>query len=137
MNNINANISGLKSLNKFVGIWNMSGDDLSGQVRFDWFEGGFFLVQQVNIIHFGKKIKGVEYIEYDVNSKQRKSHFFDNAGNHFTYVWEIRDKEFTIWFGEKDSDNYFEGRFDDTYHSYSGDWKWPDGGYKAFAKKVL
>ena len=48
----------------------MSGPELSGQVQFEWFEGGFFLVQHVNIVYAGKVIKGVEYIENDINCNQ-------------------------------------------------------------------
>lgn len=31
---------GLKSLNKWVGTWKVSGPDIKGQVRFEWMEGG-------------------------------------------------------------------------------------------------
>ena len=33
---------GLKSLDKLVGTWKVSGPDIKGQVRFECLEGGFF-----------------------------------------------------------------------------------------------
>jgi hypothetical protein len=36
---------GLKSLNKLVDAWKVCGPDIDGQVRFEWMEGGFFLIQ--------------------------------------------------------------------------------------------
>ena len=53
---------GLKSLNKLVGTWKVSGPDIKGQVRFEWMEGGFFLMQHVDLEQGRQKIKGIEII---------------------------------------------------------------------------
>lgn len=37
----------LKQLDRLVGTWAMSGD-VGGTVRYEWMEGGFFLIQHVN-----------------------------------------------------------------------------------------
>lgn len=76
----------LKSLDVMAGTWNVKGresgpdGEIHGQVTFEWMEGGFFLVQRVNLDHIGQKIKGVEYIGYDESSKALKSYFFSNHG---------------------------------------------------------
>jgi hypothetical protein len=38
----------LKSLDRLVGTWEMSGD-VQGRVSFEWMEGGFFLIQRVDL----------------------------------------------------------------------------------------
>jgi hypothetical protein len=38
----------LKSLEKLVGMWNLSGDT-QGQITYEWMEGGFFLLQHVDM----------------------------------------------------------------------------------------
>jgi hypothetical protein len=69
-----------------VGTWNLKGresgpdGEISGQVTFEWMEGGFFLIQHVDIDHIGQKIKGVEYIGYDESNRNLKSYFFNNHG---------------------------------------------------------
>jgi len=52
----------LKSMDRLVGTWKVSGPDIDGQVRFEWMEGGFFMVQHVDFVHGGRKIKGIEII---------------------------------------------------------------------------
>lgn len=130
------NIPGLKDLEKFIGIWDISGPDITGQQHLDWFEGGFFLEQHFSIDYTGRKIKGVEYIEYDKENEQCVSHLYDSEGHHFIYIWELKNKDITIWFGKKDCSNRFKGKFDKQYNSYSGAWEWPGGGYSFTAKKI-
>jgi hypothetical protein len=57
----------LKSRDVLVGMWNVSGPDIQGQVTFEWMEGGFFLVQRVNLEHDGHKIKGIESSDMNEN----------------------------------------------------------------------
>jgi hypothetical protein len=128
--------SALKQLARFVGTWHVSGPAITGEVIFKWLEGGFFLVQHVDLAYEGRAIKGVEYIGYDEASSVCTSHFFDNTGHIFTYVWEVEDDEITIWFGAKDSNNRFKGRFSDDGDAYSGAWAWPGGGYSTTLTRV-
>jgi len=65
----------LKKLNKLVGVWNVSGE-LCGQVSYSWMEGGFFLVQYVDL----EDARGLEFIGYDEESKTLKSHYFGADG---------------------------------------------------------
>ena len=48
----------LKALDRLVGRWRVSGPDIDGQVTYEWMEGGFFLIQQVDFVHGGRQIKG-------------------------------------------------------------------------------
>src|SRR5437868_13949855 len=58
----------LKSLDKLVGTWNVSDPsgkgEINGQVSFEWMEGGFFLIQRVDLDHTGHKIKALEILGY-------------------------------------------------------------------------
>lgn len=48
----------IKSLDQLVGTWNVSGSDIAGTTRYEWLEGGFFLVQHFDFIHSGRKVRG-------------------------------------------------------------------------------
>jgi hypothetical protein len=121
----------LGQLERLVGSWSVSGPEVSGETEFEWMEGDFFLIQHVNITAFGRAIKGAEYIGYDEDTRTLRSHFMDNHGSNFTYTWELEGDTLRVWFGERGSDNSFEGRFAEDGDSYSGAWRWPGGGYQA------
>ena len=61
----------LKSLDVMVGTWELKGresgpdGDIHGRPTFEWMEGGFYLVQHVDIDYIGRRIVGTEYIGYD------------------------------------------------------------------------
>jgi len=125
---------GLKSLNKLVGTWKVPGPDIDGQVTYEWMEGGFFLMQHVDLIHNGRKIKGLEIIGYERGfgatepGKDITSHLFDNAGNLFEYVWEVDDDTLTIWGGSKGSPAFYKGYWSDDGNTLTGSWVYPGGG---------
>jgi hypothetical protein len=49
----------LKNLgNRLVGAWEVSGD-AQGRVSFEWMEGGFFLIQRVELEQYGQKVRGI------------------------------------------------------------------------------
>lgn len=87
----------LRALDVLVGTWRMSGPDVHGQVSFEWLEGGFYLVQRVDINHAGNDIRGLEYIGYDPAADNLHSYFFGNTGPGpfgtiaLEYVWEVAD----------------------------------------------
>lgn len=126
----------LRSLDRLVGTWNVSGPDIHGQVTFEWMEGGFFLVQHVDLEHGGNKIKGTEYIGYDEESKVLRTHYFDSAGSILEYTYELHDDTLTIWFGEKGSPAKLEGKFSDDGDTNTGGWTWPGGGYESTMTRV-
>jgi hypothetical protein len=70
----------LKSLDRLVGTWKQSGG-IDGQVIYECTEGGFFLIQRVDLEQYGQKIKGIEIIGHvqlfgEEPSKDIKSRFY-------------------------------------------------------------
>ena len=123
----------LKSLDRLVGTWKVSGPDIDGQVTFEWMEGGFFLMQHVDFVHGGRVIKGLEIIGHlqpfgEEPSKDIKSRFYDTMGNTLDYVYELDGDTLTIWGGEKGSPAYYRGTFSEDGNTNSGAWVYPGGG---------
>lgn len=139
---------GLRQLDKLVGTWEVRGresgpeGEISGQVIFEWAEGGHFLKQHVHINHIGHIIHGIEIIGYERRwgaaepESDCTSHFFDNFGNHFEYVWETGKNTLTIWGGYIGSEARFKGKFNESNDVLTGAWKWPGGGYQTILTKI-
>jgi hypothetical protein len=121
----------LKSLGeRLVGTWEVSGG-AQGRVRFEWMEGGFFLIQHVDLKQYGQKIKGIEVLGHErpfgeEPGEEIKSRFYDNMGN--TLDYELEGDTLTIWGGEKDSPAYSKGTFGEDGDTLSGEWVYPGGG---------
>jgi hypothetical protein len=47
-----------------VGTWEISGG-AQGRATYEWMEGGFFLIQRVDLQQHGQKIKGIEIIGHE------------------------------------------------------------------------
>ena len=124
----------LKNLNRLVGTWEMSGG-VQGRVTFEWMEGGFFLIQHVDLEHHGQRIKGIEIIGHErpfgaEPSEEIKSRFYSNTGDTLDYVYELEGNTLTIWGGEKGSPAYAKGKFSEDGNAGSGEWVYPGGGYR-------
>jgi len=140
--------SALECLNVMVGEWDLRGresgpdGEIRGRVAFEWMEGGFYLVQRVDIDHAGQKITGVEYVGYDESNGVLRSYFFSNHGPGpfgdvaLEYVWEVGDDTLTIWGGFVGSPASFRGKFGDDRNTVAGRWEWPGGGYEATMTRV-
>ncbi len=126
----------LLSLAKFAGSWKLKGPEMTGAVTFEWFAGGFFLVQRGWIRIWGRKIEFIEFIGYDESRNACTSRLFDNFGDHFEYEWDVDGNDIHIAFGRKGEGNAFTGKFSANADSYSGEWKWSGGGYGTVAKRV-
>jgi len=112
----------------------MSGE-VQGKVAFEWMEGGFFLIQHVDLEHHGHKIKGIEIIGHErpfgsEPSEDIKSRFYSNTGDTLDYVYELEGDTLTIWGGEKGSPAYAKGTFGEDGNIGSGEWVYPGGGYR-------
>ena len=123
----------LQRLDRLVGTWRVSGPDIDGQVSFEWMEGGFFLIQHVDFVHGGRRIKGMEVIGHlqpfgEPPSQDIKSRFYDTLGNTFDYVYELEGDTLTIWGGEKGSPAFYQGTFSADGNTNSGAWVYPGGG---------
>ena len=120
----------LRTLDRLVGTWTISGpDDLSGEVRYEWMDGGGFLVQHVDLCSAGERTRGVEYIGYDEASGELRSHFFGAGGEILEYTYRLEGDLLTMWFGGTDSPARFDGRFSADGTTNHGAWQWPGGGY--------
>jgi hypothetical protein len=132
----------LAGLDRLVGTWTISGE-ARGEVKYEWLEGRFFLVQHVELEQFGQTNKGIEIIGFerpfgaDRPSEDIKSRYFDNQGNTFDYVYELEGDTLTIWGGERGSPAFYKGTFDDDGDILTGAWVYPGGGgYSSTATRV-
>ena len=123
----------LKTLDRLVGTWKVSGPDIAGHVTFEWMEGSFFLMQHFDFVHGGHQVKGLEIIGHlqpfgEEPSKDIKSRIYDTMGNTFDYVYELEGDTLTIWGGEKGSPAYYQGQWSDDGNTNAGAWHYPGGG---------
>ncbi len=119
----------LEGLNRLVGMWKVSGE-AQGTVTYEWMEGGFFLIQYVDLEQYGQRNKGLEVIGHEQPfggepSEDIKSRYYDSAGNTFDYVYEVEGDTLTIWAGEKGSPAYYRGTFSADGNTASGEWCTP------------
>jgi hypothetical protein len=122
----------LKSLDRLVGTWKLSGDT-KGKVTYEWMEGGFFLIQYVDLDQDGQKTKGIEIIGHllpygEESSQDIKSRYYDSNGDTLDYVYELNGDTLMIWFGEKDSPAYYKGQVSEDGDTLAGNWVYPGGG---------
>ena len=134
--------SDLNCLQKLVGTWKQSGG-VNGEISYEWMEGGFFLVQRVDLEQYGQPIKGVEIIGHlqpfgEEPSNEIRSRFYSSLdGMTLDYVYEVEGNTLTIWGGEKGSPAYFKGQFSDDGDTLSGSWVYPGGGgYEAVSTRI-
>jgi hypothetical protein len=120
----------LRTLDRLVGTWRVSGpDELSGEVRYEWADGGNCLVQHVDLCSAGERTRGVEHIGYDDVRGELRSRYVGAGGEVLEYTYRLDGDLLTIWFGGTDSPARFEGRFSADGSTNTGAWQWPGGGY--------
>ena len=131
----------LKSLDRLIGTWKQSGE-VDGEITYEWSEGGFFLIQRVDMIQYGNPIKGVEIIGHESTfgsepSTEIESRFYSFLdGMTIDYVYEMEGDTLTIWGGEKGSPAYYKGTFSEDGNTLKGGWVYPGGGYEAVSTRV-
>ncbi len=130
----------LKSLDRLVGTWELSGG-VHGRVTYEWMEGGFFLLQRVDLEQDGQPIRGIEIIGHErpfgaEPSEEIKSRYYDTLGNTLDYVYEMEGDTLTIWGGHKGSPAYYRGTFSADGNSTTGEWVYPGGGYASSMTRV-
>jgi hypothetical protein len=123
----------LRSLDRLVGRWRVSGGT-EGMVVYRWLDGGFFLLQDVDMRQEGAPVKGIEVIGRERPfgaerpSQDIKSRYYDSLGNTLDYVYELEGDTLTIWGGEKGSPAYYRGTFTPDGKTVTGAWVYPGGG---------
>ena len=131
----------LKSLERLIGTWKQSGE-VEGEITYEWAQGGFFLIQHVDLAQYGNKIKGIEIIGHEAifgaePSTEIKSRFYSFLdGMTLDYVYEMEGDTLTIWGGQKGSPAYYKGTFSADGNTLSGGWVYPGGGYEAVSTRV-
>jgi hypothetical protein len=131
----------LKGLDKLVGAWNVSGG-AQGQVRYEWMDGGFFLMQHIDLENDGRQIKGIEIIGHlqpfgEEPSEEIKSRYYGSTGETFDYVYELDGDTLTIWGGEKGSPAFYRGTFSADGKTLTGGWTYPGGGgYASISTRI-
>ena len=135
----NADLNGLQ---KLIGTWKQSGG-VNGEISYEWMDGGFFLMQRVDLEQYGQPIKGVEIIGHlqpfgEAPSDEIRSRFYSSLdGMTLDYVYEVEGDTLTIWGGEKGSPAYFKGQFSEDGNTLSGNWVYPGGGgYEAISTRL-
>lgn len=128
----------LKSLNRLVGTWEVSGGAV-GTVRYEWAEGGFFLFQHVDL---GGN-KGLEVIGYEQRfgeepSRDIRSRYYGfSEGETLDYTYELKGDTLTIWSGERGSPAYYQGTFSADGNTLTGAWHYPGGGgYESVSLRI-
>ncbi len=133
--------SALRALDRLVGTWQVTGD-AEGTSRYEWMEGGHFLVQHFDLVHGGRAIRGFEVIGHFKGLDGETSEdiitrvYSALDGITLDYVYELDDDTLTIWGGHKGSESFFTGHFAADGRYYSGAWQWPGGGYSTTSTKI-
>ena len=122
----------LQALDRLVGTWTVSGG-AEGTVRYEWMDGGYFLLQHVDLAHDGNHVNGLEVIGNlrpfgEPAGADVVSRFYGSAGETFDYVYELAGDKLTIWAGAKGSPAYYEGTFSEDGNTLTGAWHYPGGG---------
>ena len=122
----------LKRLDRLVGTWKVTGGT-QGTVTYEWMEGGFFLIQHVDLEQDGQPIKGIEIIGHlrpfgEAPSADIHSRYYDTQGNTLDYVYELEGDTLTIWGGARGSPAYYKGTFSADGNTCAGAWVYPGGG---------
>lgn len=128
----------LKSLDRLVGTWEVSGDT-EGTVTYEWVEGGFFLFQHVELGgNKGLEVIGHEQRFGEASSQDIRSRYYGfSEGETLDYTYELEGDTLTIWSGERGSPAYYQGTFSDDGDTLSGAWHYPGGGgYKATSTRI-
>jgi hypothetical protein len=131
----------LIKLDRLVGTWQLSGD-VGGEVTYEWMEGGFFLIQRVNMLEEdGSTSTGMEVIGHErplgeEPSADVKSRFYSDTGGTLDYTYELEEDTLTIWFGDRGSPAYYRGTLSEDGNRLVGAWHYPGGGYEAISTRV-
>ena len=131
----------MRGLDRLVGTWRISGE-AQGEITYEWMEGGYFLIQRVDLTQSGLPNRGIEIIGHEQRfmeapSAEIKSRYYGSDGATFDYVYETDGDTLIIWGGEKGSPAYYKGMFSGDGDTLTGGWVYPGGGgYTALATRV-
>jgi hypothetical protein len=122
----------LRRLDALVGDWQMTGnfvgsdeENIVGRARFHWLDGGFFLVQDIEIDFAGQyEVKSHELIGYDSESGAFRSQAYSNLSPvPLAYTWDLRDNTLRISVSEPPLDATLEATISDDGTTFAGGWR--------------
>lgn len=122
----------LRRLDILVGDWTLTGnligsseENIAGRASFRWLDGGFFLVQDIEIDFAGMyQVKSHELIGYDPDTGAFASHVYSNmAPEPLPYRWDLRDRKLRITVNHGPLDSTLEATISDDGNSFSGGWR--------------
>jgi hypothetical protein len=109
----------LKKLSWLLGDWTVSGE-AHGQVTFNWMEGGFFMVQHIDLIG----TKGIAFIGYNSESEKLKAYYFGYNGRVLEGICEINESKQLISVDMQDINGTFYGKVNNGGRTINGRWRW-------------
>jgi Protein of unknown function (DUF1579) len=122
----------LRRLDRLVGTWTLTGhligsdeENISGEISFQWLDGGFFLQQDAEIRFAGMfTVNARELIGYDAETGAFASYVYSNLSPlPLPYKWDLRGDTLTISVSHGPLDSSFSGEFSDDGESFSGGWR--------------
>jgi hypothetical protein len=122
----------LRALDPFVGSWRLKGhligsdeENIVGQATYRWLEGGFFLVQDIELDFAGLfDVQSHELVGYDPETEAFSSLVFSNlAPTPLPYKWEVQGRRLTITVSYGPLDATFKGEMSEDGNSMSGGWR--------------
>lgn len=136
----------LTFLSPLVGTWQLTGQEfdngtqITGQLTFEWMEGGKFLLQHADIHYGNDNFRGTHYIGYPIDwdgtqSAECISTFFDTVGNQYKYIWEFDGKHLRTLHGDNGVYGELNGTLSDDGKTLPIKVTWDGGGYDATLTK--
>ena len=112
---------------RLSGKWRVEGHEIAGAAEYRPAKDGFLLVQDVDFVVSGTKMKVMQHISYDQATDTLQARYMDTMGDESTYIWALDGRTMRVSHDDKDSDTYYEATFNDDYSEYSGKWHYPYG----------
>jgi hypothetical protein len=122
--------SSMDSLDQLVGTWHMSsslpsdGEPPHAETRFEWLEGGRFLIQRWRVDHPAAP-DGIAIIGAGEAEGTYRQHYFDSRGVERVYEMTLVDGVWKLWrlASAPDFSQRFTGTFDAAGDTISGTWE--------------
>ncbi len=95
------------------GKWRVKGPDIDGEAEYRSVRGGLLLVMDVAFVVSGTAMKVIQHVTYDQDTETLRARYMDTMGDESTYTWVLDGQVLRVSEGGKESDTYFEARFND------------------------
>ena len=122
----------LRALDPFVGTWELHGhllgsdeENIVGRASFRWLEGGFFLVQDIELDFAGMySVKSHELVGHDPETGALSSLVFSNMSPvPLPYHWQVDGGKVQIKVSFGPLDATYNGEIGEDGRTFSGGWR--------------